>query len=352
MPNAVVAASALAALLAAVAVAILRRFAPKLPADLPNARSLHADPVPRVGGYAIWSGFVPAALLFPPPFPGGLAGWMPAWAALFAVSAQDDRRGVGVTARLVVHAAASVWTAAWLVHGAGYAAAPAVAAVLVVACALALAWSANLFNFMDGNDGLAAAMGICGFAAYGIAAMHGAATAQPATSGASASPPGDAPALFALASAIVPFFAVNRPRATMFLGDAGAVPLGFLAAAFGIAGVVAGRWPAWFPPLVFLPFIADATLTLLHRALRRERLWEGHRSHYYQRLHQLGAGHAGTLAVYAAAMAATAAGAVACLLVAPAAGPWALAAACVVVIMLFAAIDYHWRKNATTSAPR
>lgn len=348
MPNAVVAASALAALLASAAVAILRRLAPRLPADVPNARSLHVDAVPRAGGYAIWSGFIPAALLFPPPFPGGLAGWMPAWAALFAVSAQDDRKGMGVTARLAVHAGASLWTAAWLVHDAGFAAAPATAAVLVAACALTLAWSANLFNFMDGNDGLAAAMGICGFGAYGLAAIHGAATAQAEAVGASAS----APALCALAAAIVPFFAVNRPPASMFLGDAGAIPLGFLAATFGIAGVVAGRWPAWFPPLVFLPFIADATLTLLRRALRRERLWEGHRSHYYQRLHQLGAGHAGTLAFYAAAMAGTAASALACLVLAPEAGPWALAAACVVVVMLFAAIDYHWRKNATTPAHR
>ena len=354
MRNAVVAAPALAAFIAAIAVAALRRLARVLPADLPNARSLHVEPVPRAGGYAIWAGFLPAALLFPLPFPGGLAGWMPAWLALFAVSAADDRRSVGVGTRLTVQAAASVWTAAWLAQGAAPAGATVAMAALVVGGSLCLAWSANLFNFMDGNDGLAATMGICGFAAYGIAAMHADGGPGPQVAGASALAPasGAAPALFALAAAILPFLAVNRPRASMFLGDAGAVSLGFLASAFGLAGVVAGDWPLWFPPLVFLPFIADATLTLLRRATRRERVWEGHRSHYYQRLHQLGAGHAGTLAVYVTLMLGTGATALACLMVAPGAGPWALALWGVVVIMLFAAIDYHWRKNATAPAPR
>ncbi len=351
MPNAVVVGSVLAAVVAAGAIAVLRRFATLLPADVPNLRSLHVLPVPRAGGYAIWAGFLPAALLFPPPFPGGLAGWMPAWAALFAVSAQDDRGGVAVGTRFAVHAGAAAWTAAWLAHGEVFSGGTAMTMLYVAGCALALAWSANLFNFMDGSDGLAAAMGIIGFGAYGLAAILGA-PATGAVADERASAAGAAPALLALAAAIVPFLAVNRPRASMFLGDAGAVPMGFLAAAFGIEGVASGRWPSWFPPLVFLPFVADATLTLLRRVGRGERPWEAHRSHYYQRLHRLGAGHAGTLAAYAAAMLGTAGSALACLAFAPAAGPWALALCCVVVIMLFAAIDYHWRKYAVPPAPR
>lgn len=352
MSNAVVAGPALAAFVAGIVVVALRRFARVLPADLPNARSLHAEPVPRAGGYAIWAGFLPVALLLPLPFPGGIAGWMPAWFALFAVSAADDRRGIGIGTRLTVQAAASVWTAAWLVHGATHAGGAAMAALLLAVWTLCLAWSANLFNFMDGNDGLAATMGLCGFAAYGIAAIQAGGARDAGAAGPSLPAPGAAPALLALAAAIVPFLVVNRPRASMFLGDAGAVPLGFLAAAFGIGGIVSGLWPSWFPLLVFLPFIADATVTLLRRAARGERLWEGHRNHYYQRLHQLGAGHAGTLAAYAVVMLGTGTSAVACLIAAPAAGPWALAGWCVVVIMLFSAIDYHWRKNATAQAPR
>jgi UDP-N-acetylmuramyl pentapeptide phosphotransferase/UDP-N-acetylglucosamine-1-phosphate transferase len=363
MPNRIVAGSVVAALVAAAAIGILRRYAHALPADIPNARSLHAQPVPRAGGLAIWAGFLPIALILPPPFPGGLGGWMPAWAALFAVSALDDRRGTGVGVRLGVHALAAVWTALWLaaaaVHSTSAAFHPEAGATYVLAVtgfALVLGWSANLFNFMDGNDGLAAAMGIIGFAAYGLAALHGApgGFAGAAADAASESRRSQqaAPAFFALAAAIVPFLAVNRPRASMFLGDAGAVPLGYLAAAFGIGGIVAGFWPAWFPLLVFLPFVADATATLLRRVLGGERIREAHREHYYQRLHRLGAGHGGTLAAYAVTMTVTAATALLCLEVAPAAGSWALALCCVVVIMLFAAIDYHWRKNTRIPTPR
>jgi UDP-N-acetylmuramyl pentapeptide phosphotransferase/UDP-N-acetylglucosamine-1-phosphate transferase len=196
--------------------------------------------------------------------------------------------------------------------------------------AVAIVWGANLFNFMDGSDGIAAAMAIVGFGAYALAA------AQAGTSWL---------AYAAIAVSTVPFFMTNRPPATMFMGDVGAVPLGFLAGAFGIAGAVEGTWPAWFPVLVFLPFVADATLTLALRAARRERVWLAHRSHFYQRLNTLGAGHRGTLAIYGAAMLACAAVALACLAIAPRAGPVLLAAALALHLIAFAAIDYHWRKH-------
>jgi UDP-GlcNAc:undecaprenyl-phosphate/decaprenyl-phosphate GlcNAc-1-phosphate transferase len=326
---------------------MLRRMAGALPAAVPNARSLHDAPIPRAGGYAIWLGFLPAALLFPPAFPLGVVGWLPPWLALVAVSGRDDAREVGVAARLSVHALAALWTAGALAHAA-LAAADGTdwpRLVFTTGCAgLVLAWSANLYNFMDGTDGLAATMGAIGFAAYGVAALGSGADR--------AAGAGSAPTFLALAAAILPFLAVNRPRATLFLGDVGAVPLGFLAAAFGLAGVFEGLWPAWFPLLVFLPFIADATLTLLQRIARRERLSEGHRGHYYQRLAQLGAGHAGTLAAYALLMVGAAGSALACRARAPACGWWALAAWVAVVLMLFAAIDYHWRKNTNIPASR
>jgi UDP-N-acetylmuramyl pentapeptide phosphotransferase/UDP-N-acetylglucosamine-1-phosphate transferase len=129
------------------------------------------------------------------------------------------------------------------------------------------------------------------------------------------------------------------------MGDVGAVPLGFLAATFGIAGCRSGTWPWWFPPLVFLPFIADASTTLVRRLLRGEHLLEAHRGHYYQRLHQLGAGHHGTLGVYGVLMAAVASTALASLAFAPSWGGWALAAGALVMAALFAAIDYHWNRR-------
>jgi UDP-N-acetylmuramyl pentapeptide phosphotransferase/UDP-N-acetylglucosamine-1-phosphate transferase len=337
MTDAVLAAPAMAASLSAIAVWLLLRAAPALPPDVPNARSLHVEPVPRAGGYAVWIGFIPAALLFAPGAPVDWKAWLPGWAALAVVSAIDDAREVRVVPRLAVHAAAALWAAGWLIaRWEAPVGGPVAALAATAALALVIAWSSNLYNFMDGTDGLAASMGAIGFAAYGLATVD---------SAADPSGYGPAPVFFAAAAAIVPFLAVNRPRASMFLGDVGAVPLGFLGAVFGIAGVAARWWPAWFPLLVFLPFIADASMTLVRRAWRRERLWEGHRGHYYQRLHQLGAGHGGTLAIYVAAMAGTAATAVGCRSWSPAAGWWALAAWIAVVIMLFATIDYHWRKK-------
>ena len=340
MNQALFAAPALAMLLSAAVIGLLRRTAPALPADVPNSRSLHGTPVPRAGGYAVWAGFLPAALAFPPAFPGGLPGWLPGFAAVAIVSAWDDVHEVRVAPRLFVHAGAAVWAAAWLALSWPLPGDGALARALVALVAtLAIAWSSNLYNFMDGSDGLAASMGTIGFAAFGIAHAVDA-------DGARAS---SAPACLALAAAIVPFLAVNRPRASMFLGDVGAVPIGFLAAAFGLSGVLTALWPWWFPLLVFLPFVADATITLGRRALRGERLAEAHRDHYYQRLNRMGAGHAGTLAAYAASMAATAGVAIYCLARAPVTGPGALVVACVVCFILFGAIDYRWRRRTEAS---
>jgi len=75
------------------------------------------------------------------------------------------------------------------------------------------------------------------------------------------------------------------------MGDVGSVPLGFLAAAMGLLGWQRGAWEWWFPVLVFSPFVVDASVTLARRIFRRERVWEAHRDHYYQRLVQLGWGH-------------------------------------------------------------
>jgi UDP-N-acetylmuramyl pentapeptide phosphotransferase/UDP-N-acetylglucosamine-1-phosphate transferase len=197
----------------------------------------------------------------------------------------------------------------------------------VLLAAAIVAWSLNLYNFMDGNDGLAAAMAVLGFSAYGAGAL---------LTGVSAT------AYLALAAATLPFLVVNLPPSRMIMGDVGAVPLGFLAAAFGVSMVVAGHWPAWFPALVFLPFIADATVTLARRAWRRERLWQAHRVHYYQRLTQLGAGHRGTLAVYASWMAGCGLTALACLRWDSSLGWQAFFIWCAAGAALFAAIDYHW----------
>jgi UDP-N-acetylmuramyl pentapeptide phosphotransferase/UDP-N-acetylglucosamine-1-phosphate transferase len=204
--------------------------------------------------------------------------------------------------------------------------------VSVGVIAFVLVAATNFYNFMDGSDGLAGAMAVCGFAALAFgAALDRTASFVP---------------LLVVAAAALPFLVRNLPPARVFLGDAGAVPLGFFAAAAGIAGTLAGTWPAWFPVLVFLPFEADAIVTLARRLWRRERVWEAHRSHYYQRLVRLGAGHGGTLAIYAALMLGCGATAVACLAFSPGAGLSALWGWTAGIALLFAGIDYHWRERA------
>ena len=318
----------IAAALAAAATAALLRWRDRLPLATRNARSLHTAPIPRIGGLAIWVGFLPIACIAPTSNALAIGVWGVPWLLLAGVSLRDDMRGVAIVPRLSVHALAS----AWLAVAVAATAQTTVPTMFVVLAALAVAWSLNLYNFMDGNDGLAALMTVIGFASYGVVLLHA----------------GIAPTLpWALAAAALPVLVVNWPPARIFLGDVGAVPLGFLAAAVGIGGVIDGAWPAWFPLLVFLSFIADATVTLARRALRRERFWEGHKTHYYQRLHQLGAGHRGTLAAYGALMLGTAGTAVGCACLKPDWGVAALVAWCLVCALLFAAIDYHWRRKAT-----
>jgi UDP-N-acetylmuramyl pentapeptide phosphotransferase/UDP-N-acetylglucosamine-1-phosphate transferase len=110
-----------------------------------------------------------------------------------------------------------------------------------------------------------------------------------------------------LAAAAGAFLVLNWHPARLFLGDVGSVPLGFLAAALGLQGWSIGAWPLWFPLLVFAPFMCDATLTLIKRLLRRERVWQAHREHYYQRLVRMGFGHRGTAYIEYGAMAGCAA---------------------------------------------
>ena len=286
-----------------------------LPLDQPNARSLHVHPLPRGGGVAIWAGWFAGTLWLP-----GAKPWLGPLLAVIAVSLVDDYRGIHPALRLAVQgAAAAAWV--WLVG-------PPLNAVVAV---LGIVWMANLYNFMDGSDGLAGAMAVVGFGAYAAAAWLSA---------------GAGAALYlALAAATIPFLASNLPPARVTLGDVGAVPLGFMAAIFGLTGWQARWWPAWFPLLVFLPFIADASVTLCYRLLRAERVWEAHREHHYQRLVQIGYGHGRTLALYAALMVGAAVSGLAVLAWAPEVGIALVTGWGAVLALVFAAIEYHWRRR-------
>ena len=228
------------------------------PLDKPNERSLHIVPVPRTGGIAIIAGLVVAALWLRAS-PGLL---VPAVALAF-VSYFDDRHALPAAVRLVVHLiAAGIFL--WLAAGSA-------AAALLVILWLAIAWITNLYNFMDGSDGLAGGMAVIGFGTYGLAAWIGGNLELELLA-------------WAIAAAAAGFLIFNFPPAKIFMGDVGSIPLGFLAGAFGVAGWQQGLWPPWFPLVVFAPFIVDASVTLTRRVMRGERVWEAHRQHYYQRL--------------------------------------------------------------------
>ena len=249
------------AIVALVVIALLRRSRwARMLADHPNARSLHTLPTPRVGGVAIMLGALPAALLLAPSLS---IAWILA-ACLALLSLADDLRSLPIAVRLPAHFAAAALALAVF--------APATLSPLAFAAALvAIAWMTNLYNFMDGADGLAGGMAIIGFGAYSLAAH--AAGNEPLAIGCAA-----------IASAAGGFLAFNFPPAKVFMGDAGSIPLGFLAAALGLHGVLAGAWPAWFPVLVFSLFIVDASVTIARRLARGERVWIAHREHAYQRL--------------------------------------------------------------------
>ncbi len=268
---------ALAFVLAFIAVQLLlTRFA-RFALDRPNERSLHEHPVPRTGGIAVLVGIAAAA-----PF-GGAELWLPLGLALLlaAISFAADLKGLPVAARLGAHllgAGVLVW----------YLLSPIYLwqATLLV---LGIAWLTNLYNFMDGSDGLAAGMTVIGFAGYTVAA-------------ALADEPELATTCLCIASAAAAFLVFNFHPARIFLGDVGSIPLGFLAGALGIVGWNEEAWPLWFPLAVFAPFIADATLTLARRLVRGERVWQAHRDHYYQRMVRSRLGHRGTAYVAYAVM--------------------------------------------------
>jgi UDP-N-acetylmuramyl pentapeptide phosphotransferase/UDP-N-acetylglucosamine-1-phosphate transferase len=239
--------------------------------------------------------------------------------ALAVVSFLDDLRGLRPALRLVLHLAA----AALLVLGAQN------DPLTLVPLLLAIAWFTNLYNFMDGADGLAGGMAVLGFGACAAAAVQ-----------ADANPLAFACAVPAAAAAA--FLLFNFPPARVFMGDAGSIPLGFLAGVLGLAGWRDGAWPWWFPLLVFGPFVADATFTLLRRMARRERLSQAHRSHYYQRLVRMGLGHRRTALLEYAAMAACAALALSARTAAPALQAAVVGGAFVLCVALAAWIDRLW----------
>ena len=237
--------------------------------DIPNERSLHVTPVPRTGGVALMAGLLSgwALMIY------SLQWWLVLpLLGLFVVSLLDDIYSLPVKKRFIAHAIA----AAILIGGSGLLAQQGL--LLALLLLLMAVWMINLYNFMDGSDGLAGGMALFGFTFYGIASLM-------------AHDDNMAMLNFSIGAAALGFLHSNFHPAKIFMGDAGSIPLGFLAIGMGARGWQLGYWPAWFPLLVFSPFIVDASVTLAKRTLRGVKITEAHREHYYQRAIQLGWGH-------------------------------------------------------------
>ncbi|MDP9781246.1 MraY family glycosyltransferase [Pseudomonas fluorescens] len=254
----------------------LRRYAlARSIIDIPNARSSHSIPTPRGGGVAIVVAFLLTLPLL------GQLGLVQlhylialggAGALVAIVGFMDDHGHIAARWRLLGHFSAAVWALAWLEGLAPLDLFGVSVDLSWIGHALAafyLVWILNLYNFMDGIDGIASIEAV--LACLGASALY-------VLSGFSDLiwPP------LVLAAAVLGFLFWNFPPAKIFMGDAGS---GFLGIALGIMSLQA----AWVSPPLFWAwlillgvFIVDATVTLIRRFLRGDKVYEAHRSHAYQ----------------------------------------------------------------------
>ncbi|HYG89109.1 MAG TPA: glycosyltransferase family 4 protein [Azospirillum sp.] len=288
--------------------------------DHPNDRSSHTIPTPRGGGWGVMLTLLPVWALI------GFAGTnvaavlliLAGAAALMAVSWMDDRRGLGAAPRFLIQIAAVA---------VGLAALPADGLILQglvpwwldrVLAAFAWLWFVNLFNFMDGINGLAgseaATIGV------GMALVAALAGLDPEL------------ALYALAAAgaALGFLRWNWDPAKVFMGDVGSVPLGYALGWLLLTVAALGAWPAAL--LVPAYFLTDATVTLLRRTAEGKKVWQAHREHFYQKATQQGRSHGEVVRAVLAANAALVALAAASLSI----GWTALPAGAAVVALLLA----------------
>jgi Fuc2NAc and GlcNAc transferase len=261
----------------AVMTGIVRGFALRYGViDVPNERSSHTTPTPRGGGIsivvaatvalAVLSGFglISHELLIAVAV-GGIA--------VAGIGFVDDRRPLPARVRLAVHLVAAVWAMAWL----GGLPPVLIGGQLVsfgwsgyVLGVLGIVWVLNLFNFMDGIDGLAAAEAI--FIAWGGAALI-------LVTGMS---PGVCAAAIVFGAACCGFVLWNWPPAKIFMGDVGSGYLGYVIAVLGVAAAHASAVGALVWLILGAVFFVDATVTLIRRLARGDRVQAAHRSHAYQ----------------------------------------------------------------------
>lgn len=239
--------------------------------DIPNPRSSHTRATPRGGGIAIVTvatlallvlalrGEVPRELLLTLTV-GGLA--------VAGVGLADDRKRMPAGVRFAVHIAAAVWAVVCL----GGLAPLRVGAAEVtfgwsgyLLATLGIVWVLNLFNFMDGIDGIAASEAT-------FVAWSGALLAVGSASGAAV----------ILGAACLGFLCWNWPPARIFMGDVGSGYIGYALSVLALAAARNNPVAVWVWLILGGVFFVDATVTLVRRMVRGEPLHEAHRIHAYQ----------------------------------------------------------------------
>jgi Fuc2NAc and GlcNAc transferase len=250
--------------------------------DVPGERHSHSEATPRGGGAGIVLALVVMAVApLGDPMPGTVyTVVLPGFIVLALLGWLDDHRPLRARSRFVVQLLVCVFLV-WNLPRDGMFAGAAFAVVAV----LFAAWMINLYNFMDGSNGMAAGQGVFAFAVLAWL-FHG------------AGEPGFAALGLLAAGCCAGFLPWNLGRARVFMGDVGSLALGFLIAALLLFGVSGGAFSLPVGLMVMAVFLADSTLTLLLRVSRGEQWYNAHRQHLYQRLIARGWTHGRVLLLY------------------------------------------------------
>lgn len=246
--------------------------------DIPGTRSSHQQPTPRGGGLAIVLALVAGAILLV-----GQGRLEPDFLALLGpglllalIGLADDRFHLAFAWRLLGQAAVAA-ACLWLLEGVPWLTLPLVdIQVYYLADILMLiffVWYLNLYNFMDGINGIASLQAITVCLGGLLVLLSGGMAGEPVTL-----------LVGLMLAACIGFLPWNFPRARIFMGDVGSLFCGY---ALMLAMLLAGRLnPELFWALLTLTgvFVVDATFTLLRRLCRGEKVWQAHRSHAYQRI--------------------------------------------------------------------
>lgn len=248
----------------------------------PNQRSLHTRPTPVGGGAAFAATFLALggwALVDAGADARLLALLVGGGLVALAMGVADDRLTLPQPLKLATYMGLAAWIL-WWVGGRPLLAVPGVPAIVSLPLSwLVLVWVMNLYNFVDGIDGMAASGGAFICLALGVALVAG----------------GQAGVLLApvgvLGGATLGFLAFNWPPARIFMGDAGSLFLGYAFAALATETLTSGAVSPWTWLVIFGYFGGDTTTTTLLRMARTRRFWEGHRSHAYQNLARVTGSH-------------------------------------------------------------